>query len=101
MSSADTGFWVAEAYEPYLSTQAPGQCSHQILTENEAKIYGIDKNKYQRKLVGTIAITRNRYHERAAWLRRMAVTAKYRRKGNFNTFLQKILVSNSITVQSI
>ncbi|KAJ9599166.1 hypothetical protein L9F63_010343 [Diploptera punctata] len=83
MSSEYTGFWVAEVYEPYFMTREPHQIKYTVMTERDFRaLYpGVSETQHQKKIVGTVAITRSKDSLDKAWLRRMAVNPKYQRKG--------------------
>jgi Predicted acetyltransferase len=83
MSSEYSGFWVAEVFEPFFMTREPHQVKYTVMTERDFKALNpsISENQHQRKIVGTVAITRSNKNANIAWLRRMAVNPKYQRKG--------------------
>nr|XP_023015066.1 uncharacterized protein LOC111504638 [Leptinotarsa decemlineata] len=73
--------WVAEAYQPYFFIKNPGNCWYKIVTEEDIEREGIKKEGFQRKIIGTIAVMRHKQKEDWAWLFRLAVDQRYRRKG--------------------
>jgi GNAT superfamily N-acetyltransferase len=92
MSSEYTGFWVAEVHEPYFMTREPDQVKYTITTERELKDNNIEIAEHHgKKIVGTVAITRSKYCTDTAWLRRMAVTPKYQRKGIASVLVDEAL----------
>ncbi|KDR18719.1 probable N-acetyltransferase CML3 [Zootermopsis nevadensis] len=92
MSSEYTGFWVAEAHEPYFMTRDPNQIKYKIMTEREIIDNNIElADHHVKKIVGTIAITRSRHCDGTAWLRRMAVNPKYQRKGIASVLVDEAL----------
>ncbi|XP_054278055.1 uncharacterized protein LOC128996653 [Macrosteles quadrilineatus] len=91
MSSDTTGFWVAEAYEPFFMSKEPSQFKYHILSEKEFKQREFEKNSYRRSLVGTVGIVRSVASEDNAWLRRMAVKPKYQRMGIAKALLSEAL----------
>ncbi|XP_067005240.2 N-acetyltransferase family 8 member 3 [Anabrus simplex] len=91
MSSQDTGFWVAEVYEPYFMTREPSQVKYSITTEQRLKDSNTELPSFQKKIVGTIAVTKSRYDDNTAWLRRMAVNHRYQRKGIASALLDEAL----------
>ncbi|PNF17452.1 hypothetical protein B7P43_G00359 [Cryptotermes secundus] len=92
MSSEYTGFWVAEVHEPYFMTREPSQVKYTVTTERELKDNNIEVTQHLgKKIVGTIAITRNKHSTDTAWLRRMAVSPKYQRKGIASVLVDEAL----------
>lgn len=90
MSSDYTGFWVAEAYEPPLILGDKSLIKYTIVNEDEFKKRHLNQGSYFKKIVGTVALTRSRTSENCAWLRRMAVTHDYRRKGIASALLDEV-----------
>ncbi|KAF4533190.1 hypothetical protein B566_EDAN001732 [Ephemera danica] len=88
MSSDSTGFWVAEAYEPYFASTWPDGKA-MIVNESGLKSCGIDINKCRRTIVGTVAIACSRESEDVGWLRRMAVRPQYQRRGIAKALLRE------------
>lgn len=79
MSSEDTGFWVAEAYEPLFSTSGSTSGKLTVVTEASLKTNGLDLNHCRRTLVGTVAVLRSKQQpDDVAWIRRLSVRSKYR-----------------------
>lgn len=91
MSSDLTGFWVAEAFEPYFMTENPSQHKYQILTNDELKQRCIDVSSYCKTLVGTVGIVQSMNSEDCAWLRRMTVKPKYQGMGIGKALLNEAL----------
>lgn len=92
MSSDFTGFWVAEACEPIFMTQDPKHVKYILMTESEIQAQSIQiASHLRKKIVGTIAVTRSKSEENAAWLRRMAVHPRYQHKGIASKFVDEVL----------
>ncbi|XP_076263674.1 uncharacterized protein LOC143198385 isoform X2 [Rhynchophorus ferrugineus] len=72
--------WVAEAYEPYFFTKNPNICWYKIITEREVENLEI-KPEGKRQIIGTVAVMKHFHHPEWAWLFRLAVDVRYRRKG--------------------
>ncbi|XP_060519315.1 uncharacterized protein LOC132697742 [Cylas formicarius] len=72
--------WVAEAYEPYFTDKSPVSCSFKIVTERDFKEDDI-RFEGRRKIIGTVAVMKHFHDAERAWLYRLAVDARYRRKG--------------------
>lgn len=73
--------WIAEAYEPYFFSQKPQDTSYRILSEEAFWKQKIDFNSFQRKIIGTVAVSNSQATENAAWLFRLAVDKRYTKKG--------------------
>ncbi|PSN53882.1 hypothetical protein C0J52_02412 [Blattella germanica] len=93
MSSEYTGFWVAEVFEPFFMTRDPHQVKYTVMSEHAFKAANLvlPDHPHQKKVVGTVAITRCRNSTDTAWLRRMAVNSKYHRKGVASVLLDEAL----------
>jgi hypothetical protein len=79
MSSEDTGFWVAEAYEPLFSTSASTSGKLTVVSEAGLKTGVLDLNNCRRTLVGTVAVLKSKLQpDDVAWIRRLSVRSKYR-----------------------
>ncbi|XP_069690206.1 N-acetyltransferase family 8 member 3-like [Periplaneta americana] len=92
MSSEFTGFWVAEAHEPYFMTREPNNVKYTIMSERELRERNIEIHQnHGKRVVGTVAITRSRNGPDTAWLRRMAVAPRYQRKGIASALLDEAL----------
>lgn len=79
MSSEHTGFWVAEVYIKLLENWNPQFSEVVFISDVESQ--KMDFSAYRRRIVGTIAVTKSKNSEETAWMRRMGVMKKYRRKG--------------------
>ncbi|XP_059469444.1 uncharacterized protein LOC132193084 [Neocloeon triangulifer] len=80
MSSENTGFWVAEVFEPFFSNGATGKLA--LVNEAGLKGCGLDLTNCRRVLVGTIAVSKSKLNpEQGAWIKRLAVKNKYRHRG--------------------
>ncbi|XP_049947347.1 probable N-acetyltransferase camello [Schistocerca serialis cubense] len=89
MSSRDTGFWVAEVHEPLSNTLKPkSEIKYRLATEHD-QLNAL--GGYQRRVVGTIAVMRCRTTDNAAWIRRLAVSSDYRRKGIGSALVDRAL----------
>ncbi|XP_072379873.1 probable N-acetyltransferase 14 [Diabrotica undecimpunctata] len=73
--------WVAEAYEPYFFMKKPETCWYKIIQEDDIEMKVINKEGYHRKIIGTIAVMQHLQKEDWAWLFRLVVDQRYRRKG--------------------
>lgn len=91
MSSNYTGFWVAEAYESLQVESGKHNFKYPIVTKEELKKKGLNSGSYFKRIVGTIAITKSNTTEDCAWLRKMAVTRLYQRKGIASALLDEAL----------
>lgn len=91
MSSDSTGFWVAEAYEPFFMDRDPSSYKYEILTLNKLNQKCIDTSSYRKSLVGTVGIVRSLSAEDSAWLRRMAVKPKYQKMGIAKALIDEAL----------
>lgn len=91
MSSDSTGFWVAEAFEPFSMNQDATQFNYEIFTENDLKQRNIDTSNLRRTLVGTLGIVKSDSSEDCAWLRRMSVKSKYQHKGIAKALLNEAI----------
>lgn len=92
MSSDYTGFWVAEACEPMFMTQDPKNAKYLVMTEHEMQLQSVKLASHLRKkIIGTIAVSRSRTEENAAWLRRMAVHPRYQHKGIGSKLIEEVL----------
>lgn len=65
--------WVAEAYEPYFSVKNPENTTYRIIPEDVFWKEKHDFNSYQRKVIGTVAVSNSQATENTAWLFRLAV----------------------------
>ncbi|XP_046613714.1 uncharacterized protein LOC124302018 [Neodiprion virginianus] len=80
-SHAFCGFWVAEAFEPYLMTRNPKDVRYSIMTEKQFRESNVDVSSQTKKTVGMIALTKSRRVDKGAWIKRLAVDRHYQRKG--------------------
>lgn len=72
--------WVAEAYEPYFFTKDPNNCWYKIIKEEEIENIDI-KPDGRKRIIGTVAVMRHLHQPDWAWMFRLAVDKRYRRKG--------------------
>lgn len=80
-SHAFSGFWVAEAFEPYIMTRNPKDVRYSIMTERQFRESNVDVSSQSKKTVGMIALTKSRRVDKGAWIKRLAVDRQYQRKG--------------------
>ncbi|CAH1112692.1 unnamed protein product [Psylliodes chrysocephalus] len=73
--------WIAESYEPYFFMKTPESCWYKIIEETDLVKEGIDQNGFQRKMIGTISVGQHSRRDDWAWLFRLVVDKRYRRKG--------------------
>ncbi|XP_015601415.1 uncharacterized protein LOC107270690 [Cephus cinctus] len=81
MSNAFSGFWVAEAFEPYLMTRHPQDIYYTVMTEDQFRKSNIDISSQAKKIVGTVAVTKSHRLDKGAWIKRLCVHQQYWRKG--------------------
>lgn len=81
MSNAFSCFWVAEAFEPHLTTVRPKEAHYTIVTEEQFKGLNIDVSCRVKKIVGTIGLSKSHRSDKGAWIKRLCVHDSYRRKG--------------------
>lgn len=86
-----TGFWVAEAFETYPQRKDPSHLRYLIINESQLQDISGQDRFFIKKIVGTIAVNQSRQEMDSAWLRRMAVTSKYQRKGVGTALLNEAL----------
>lgn len=91
MSSNYTGFWVAEAYEPCFVSKSPSDIKYTFLREHEFREKREDLSKFRKHIIGTVAVVKSTSVDGNAWLRRMAVTSKYRKKGVATALLNEAI----------
>lgn len=91
MSSNFTGFWIAEAYEPRIFSKLPSEINYTILKESEFEEKQVDTSKFTKHVIGTVGIVKSKSVDGNAWLRRMAVTSKYRKKGVATALLNEAI----------
>ncbi|KAL2749946.1 putative N-acetyltransferase camello isoform X1 [Vespula maculifrons] len=80
MSDNTSHFWVAEAYEFYLLNRRQRDERCTFMTEEEFKESNIDVSRHFKKIVGTIALCKNKKLQNSAWIKRFSVHKDYRRK---------------------
>lgn len=81
MSNAFSCFWVAEAFEPRLTTIDPKEARYTILTEQQFKESKVDVACRVKKIVGTIGLSKSYKSDKGAWIKRLCVHESYRRRG--------------------
>lgn len=81
MSNAFSCFWVAEAFQPYLTKKNPKEMYYTVMTEQQFRESNIDVSSQSKKIVGTVGLTKNYNSERGAWIKRLCVHKQYQRKG--------------------
>ncbi|XP_031847269.2 N-acetyltransferase family 8 member 3 [Nomia melanderi] len=81
MSNAFSCFWVAEAFEPYLMTENPTNIQYIIMTEQQFRDSDIDISSQVKRIVGTVALCKSHRLDKGAWIKRLHVHHRYRRKG--------------------
>lgn len=81
MANAFSCFWVAEAFEPYMSTSSPSDFHYQVMTEKKFKESNIDVSSQNKKIVGTVGLLKSHSLDKGAWIKRLCVRQSYRRKG--------------------
>ncbi|XP_011307947.1 uncharacterized protein [Fopius arisanus] len=81
MSNAFSCFWVAEAFQPYLMMREPKDYHYTIMTEQQFRDSKIDVSSQARVIVGTVGLLKSHKVEKGAWIKRLHVEKKYRRKG--------------------
>ncbi|XP_011865570.1 PREDICTED: probable N-acetyltransferase CML3 [Vollenhovia emeryi] len=81
MSNAFSCFWVAEAFEPYLTMRRPEEARYTIMTEKQFSQVNLDASLQARKIVGTVGLCKSHRLDRSAWIKRLCVHERYRRKG--------------------
>ncbi|XP_066151546.1 N-acetylaspartate synthetase-like [Euwallacea fornicatus] len=72
--------WVAEAHEPYFQEKDPASCWYQILTDGDLNEIE-EKLQGRKRIIGTVAVMQHSQHPEWAWLYRVVVDQRYRRKG--------------------
>ncbi|KAJ8922263.1 hypothetical protein NQ315_004201 [Exocentrus adspersus] len=82
--------WVAEAYEPLFVMKNPENCWYKLVDENEINPEEIKTEGCQRRIVGTIAVMQHSLKDDWAWLFRLAVDKRYRRKGVGSKLIQNV-----------
>ncbi|XP_025832394.1 uncharacterized protein LOC112905039 isoform X2 [Agrilus planipennis] len=82
--------WVAEVYEPYFNANSPEKCSYKIIDENRLMYENFEVKKYRRRIIGTVAVSRHIQDEDVAWLFKLAVESRYRRKGIGHCLIQVV-----------
>ncbi|KAL3273593.1 hypothetical protein HHI36_015025 [Cryptolaemus montrouzieri] len=70
--------WVAEVIEPIFDSGSIEE-KHKIIFDNE--LTDIDIYNMKKRIVGTVAVMRHSKRQDWAWLFRLAVDKRYRRKG--------------------
>ncbi|CAG9862204.1 unnamed protein product [Phyllotreta striolata] len=73
--------WVAEAYEPYFFAKDPKQCWYKIVDDVEEFRREVKEEQFQRRIIGSVAVSQHFQKEESSWLFRLVVDKKYRRKG--------------------
>lgn len=91
MSNAFSCFWVAEAFEPYLTTRSPQEVHYTIMSEKQFRESNIDISSQSKRIVGSIALLKSHSVDKGAWIKRLCVQERYRRKG-IAAFLLKVAV---------
>ncbi|XP_067213871.1 N-acetyltransferase family 8 member 3-like [Linepithema humile] len=81
MSNAFSCFWVAEAFQPYLTTRHPKEVHYTVMTEQQFRESNIDVSSQTKKIVGTIGLFKSHTLEGSAWIKRLCVHKEYQRKG--------------------
>lgn len=81
MSNMFSCFWIAEAYEPYLMTQHPKDATYIVTTVERFNHINADVCQLSRKIVGTISLSKHQKLNGSAWIKRLYVHERYRRKG--------------------
>ncbi|XP_034196636.2 N-acetyltransferase family 8 member 3 [Osmia lignaria lignaria] len=81
MSNAFSCCWVAEAFEPYLMTNDPKNIHYTIMTEQQFRDSNIDISSQIKRIVGTVALCKSHRLDKGAWIKRLYVHERYRRKG--------------------
>ncbi|CAB3386009.1 Hypothetical predicted protein [Cloeon dipterum] len=90
MSSENTGFWVAEVFEPFFTREVTGKLA--VVSSIGLNSSGLDLTNCRRTVVGTVAVTRNNHNpEKVAWIKRLNVRSKYRHRGVGTALLSEAL----------
>lgn len=91
MSNAFSCFWVAEAFEPYLTIREPRGFHYNVMTEKEFRDANIDVSSQAKKIVGTVGLLKSHKVAKGAWIKRLYVDKRYRRKGVGSVLLSTAL----------
>lgn len=91
MSNAFSCFWVAEAFEPYMQIKQPREQHYVIMTERQFRESNIDVSSQSKRIVGSIALSKSHRLDKGAWIKRLCVHERYRRKG-IASFLVNVAV---------
>ncbi|XP_063988262.1 N-acetyltransferase family 8 member 3-like [Diachasmimorpha longicaudata] len=81
MSNAFSCFWVAEAFQPHLMMRSPKDYHYTVMTEKQFREGNVDVSSLARKIVGTVGLLKSYKVHKGAWIKRLYVEEKYRRKG--------------------
>lgn len=95
MSNAFSGFWVAEAFEPYYMSRNPLHIYYTVMTAEQFKESNIDVSSQRKKIVGCIGLIKSYSLDKGAWIKRLCVHQNYRRKGIASCLL-KVAVNFAI-----
>ena len=91
MSNAFSHFWVAEAFEPYMTIVEPKNVHYVCMTEKQFRESNIDVSSQSKRIVGSVALLKSHRLDKGAWIKRLCVHQRYRRKG-IASFLMKVAV---------
>ncbi|XP_015116199.1 probable N-acetyltransferase CML6 [Diachasma alloeum] len=91
MSNAFSCFWVAEAFQPHLMMRSPKDYHYTVMTEQQFREGNIDVSSQARRIVGTVGLLKSYKVEKGAWIKRLFVEEKYRRKGIGSALLSTAL----------
>ncbi|XP_011159065.1 uncharacterized protein LOC105195384 [Solenopsis invicta] len=81
MSNAFSCFWVAEAFEPRLKIGHPKEVYYTVMTEEQFHQANIRVSMQSKKIVGTVGLCKSIRLDRSAWIKRLYVHERYRKKG--------------------
>ncbi|XP_066582894.1 N-acetyltransferase 8-like isoform X2 [Prorops nasuta] len=90
-SNAFSGFWVAEAFEPYLANVHPKNARFAVMTEQQFRRSNIDVSSKAKNIVGTIGLLKSHRLDKGAWIKRLCVKKEYRRKGVASCLLNVVV----------
>ncbi|XP_047348199.1 uncharacterized protein LOC124948520 [Vespa velutina] len=79
--SNSSRFWIAEVYEDLSVNNQEQDQSYIFMTEKKLNECNIDISQHNKKIVGIMSVCKSNWEPTVAWIKRLYVQKKYRRKG--------------------
>ncbi|XP_035726816.1 uncharacterized protein LOC118443644 isoform X8 [Vespa mandarinia] len=89
--SNSSRFWIAEAYEDLSVNNQEQDQPYIFMTQEKLNECNIDISQYNKKIVGIMSVCKSNWEPTVAWIKRLYVQKKYRRKGIGRQFINRAI----------